>query len=463
LNNGDNVSVIMTSNAGCVTTATANSNQISITVTAAPVVKITDPPAVCAPATVDITALSVNTGSDPGLGFTYWTNAAATIPLSNPGAVAVSGTYYIKGTANGGCSTVKPVVVTINAAPNLIITNPAAVCAPGTVDITAASVTAGSGAGLTYTYFTDAAATNVLNNPTAVNAGGTYYIKAANSSGCTVVKPVVVAINPLPTATISGGGGICAGSSISLPINLTGKAPWTVTYSNGTSTFTVSANASPYQLTVSPAVNTTYTLTGVTDATCSNTASGSAAVTVGTPITPVRYTTINATSGFPVQIIPGARIFTPNDQYAWSPTVGLNSYTIQSPTFTYDRTTEYLITIHAGTGCTVVDTLLVNVFPASGPPPAGSSAIFVPKAFSPNGDGNNDRLTPLLYKIKDLYYFRVFNRWGQMVFETNKMGEGWDGIFKGVRQGADVFTWTASGLGTDGVTHNVRGQSILLR
>jgi gliding motility-associated-like protein len=110
----------------------------------------------------------------------------------------------------------------------------------------------------------------------------------------------------------------------------------------------------------------------------------------------------------------------------------------------------------------LIDTVLVKVFPASDPP-AIHSDIFVPKAWTPNKDGHNDKLTPLLYKIKEIKYFRVFNRWGQLMFETNIRGEGWDGIFKGVLQGTDVFTWTVEGIGLDGRQHNKRGTSILLR
>jgi gliding motility-associated-like protein len=428
-----------------------------------PVLVVTDPAGVCFPATVDITAASVTAGSGANLTYTYFTDAAATIPLSNANAVGVSGTYYIKATSQFGCITVMPVSVTINPLPVLVTNDPAPVCSPLTVDITAAAVTAGSGAGLTYTYFTDAAATNVLANPNAVNASGVYYIKATTAFGCVTVKPVRVTINPLPTADITGGGALCRGDSKKLTITLTGTAPWTITYSNGTSNFTINGITSPtYLLSVAPVINTTYTLVNVADANCFNTATGSAAISVGTPITPVRYTSINATAGLPKVLSPGARVFTPTDQYSWSPNVGLNSYTKPVPTFNYNRTTEYLITIAAGTGCTVVDTLLVNVYPASGPP-AVVSTIFVPKAFSPNGDGHNDKLTPLLFRIKDLYYFRVFNRWGQLVFETKTMGEGWDGTFKGVKLGPDVFTWTAAGIGTDGRTHDIRGQSILLK
>ena len=89
-----------------------------------------------------------------------------------------------------------------------MITNPAAVCAPATVDITAAAVTAGSTAGLTYTYFTDAAGTIALGSPGAVAAGGTYYIKGTTASGCSAIQPVVVTINALPAATISYAGSV---------------------------------------------------------------------------------------------------------------------------------------------------------------------------------------------------------------------------------------------------------------
>ena len=118
---------------------------VVVTITPVPTVVITNPAAVCSPATVDLTAAAVTAGSTPGLTYSYYTNAAGTIVLASPNAVAASGTYYIKGTTAGGCvSAVMPVVVTITPVPTVVITNPAAVCSPATVDLTAAAVTAGS-------------------------------------------------------------------------------------------------------------------------------------------------------------------------------------------------------------------------------------------------------------------------------------------------------------------------------
>ena len=169
---------------------------VTVTINAKPTVAIANPAAVCSPATVDITAAAVTAGSTAGLTFTYFTDAAGTIVLATPNAIATSGTYYIKGTTASGCSDIQPVVVTINPKPTVAITNPAAVCSPATVDITAAAVTAGSTAGLTFTYYTDAAGTLVLATPNAVTASGTYYIKGTTAAGCSDIQPVVVTINP---------------------------------------------------------------------------------------------------------------------------------------------------------------------------------------------------------------------------------------------------------------------------
>ena len=87
----------------------------------------------------------------------------------------------------------------------------------------------------------------------------------------------------------------------------------------------------------------------------------------------------------------------------------------------------------------------------------------MPKAWSPNGDGHNDKLYPLAICIKELKYFRVFNRWGQLVFETKTIGQGWDGIFNGSPQVMDVYTWILEADGVDGVHYKLSGNSILMR
>ena len=134
---------------------------------------VTNPIAVCAPATGNLTLASVTTGSTAGLTFSYFSDAAATTAVATPASVG-AGTYYIKGDL-GTCSDIQPVTVTVNPSAT-VVTNPIAVCAPATGNLTLASVTAGSTAGLTVTYFSDAAATTAVATPASVGAG-TYYIK----------------------------------------------------------------------------------------------------------------------------------------------------------------------------------------------------------------------------------------------------------------------------------------------
>ncbi|MFT3934721.1 MAG: gliding motility-associated C-terminal domain-containing protein [Chitinophagaceae bacterium] len=251
----------------------SNATTTSVTINALPTVVITDPAAVCSPNTVDITDASITAGSTGGLTYTYFTDAAATNALANPNAVAASGTYYIKGITAAGCFTVKPVTVTINPLPTVVITNPAAVCSPNTVDITTAAVTAGSSSGLTYTYFTDAAATATLANPNAVAASGTYYIKGTAATGCYTIKPITVTINPLPTASISyAGTPYCASGTA----NVTQTGQGGGTYSSTTG---LSINASTGVINLSTSTAGTYTVTYTfSDGNCSNTTTASVVI-----------------------------------------------------------------------------------------------------------------------------------------------------------------------------------------
>ena len=189
--------------AGCI-----DIKPVTVTVNPTPTLAITDPSVVCTPATVDITADSVTVGSTlAGSQLSYWTDSSATTVLSNPSAVGVSGTYYIKAETTAGCMDIKPVTVVVSEQPALAITDPSAVCAPATVDLTTASVTVGSTLeGGQLSYWTDSSATAALSNPSAVGVSGTYYIKAETTAGCMDIESVTVTVNPLPNIDLNSDG-----------------------------------------------------------------------------------------------------------------------------------------------------------------------------------------------------------------------------------------------------------------
>jgi len=266
----------------------------------------------------------------------------------------------------------------------------------------------------------------------------------------------------LATASITEPSTVCLGFTKTISIHLTGTGPWTVVYTDGSNNYTLNGIFStPYQLNVTPTATTTYSILSVNDGKCTNSnVNSSVTITVLPAQKGVRYPTVRTAPNTNTPL--SARTIASGNTYLWNPNVGLNNYQVQNPIFNYNQDTEYTIRIRTNNGCDAVDTLMV-VLRELGQAPDIKSNIFVPKAWSPNGDGHNDKLFPLTVNIKELYYFRIFNRWGQLVFETNVIGNGWDGIFKGQPQVSDVYTWTLEAIGQDGKQYKRSGNSVLLR
>ncbi|WP_158730035.1 gliding motility-associated C-terminal domain-containing protein [Flavobacterium sp. I-STPA6A] len=164
-------------------------------------------------------------------------------------------------------TTVSNLIINVNPLPNVVITNPAAVCYDNKVDLTAAGVTTGSDAGLTYTYFTDAAGTTTLANPTTVGVSGTYYIKGTKTTtGCEKIMPVTVTVNPLPIATITyPNGPYCTRGTAT--VTQTGITGGTYTSDAGVS---INASTGAINLLLSTAGSHTVTYS-FTNGTCANT------------------------------------------------------------------------------------------------------------------------------------------------------------------------------------------------
>lgn len=141
-------------------------------------------------------------GSSSNLAFTYFTDSATMQFVPNPEHVPNAGTYYIKGTSPAGCTVVKPIKLVLQQAPTISITDPAPVHYPETVDITQPYITAGSQAGLQYTYYADANALQPLPRPDRISRSGTYFVKGVTALGCFTMAAIHVVVGPPVPFTI---------------------------------------------------------------------------------------------------------------------------------------------------------------------------------------------------------------------------------------------------------------------
>ena len=87
----------------------------------------------------------------------------------------------------------------------------------------------------------------------------------------------------------------------------------------------------------------------------------------------------------------------------------------------------------------------------------------MPTGFTPNDDGKNDYLRGLYVGIKKVHYFRIYNRWGQQIFSTNSLSEGWDGTIRGVKQQTGTYVWMLKAEDISGKIYEMKGVSTLIR
>ncbi|MFZ1704224.1 MAG: PKD domain-containing protein [Saprospiraceae bacterium] len=143
----------------------------------------------------------------------------------------------------------------------------------------------------------------------------------------------------------------------------------------------------------------------------------------------------------------------PNAMYSWS--TGANGTIIKvSPT----DNTSYIVTVTDSNGCTGTDVVDVEVRKAK----CDETDIFIPNAFSPNGDVNN----PVLYVrsnfIEELDFI-IYNRWGQQIFKTNNVNAGWDGTFNGELLAPDAYAYYIKARCINGTIYQKAGNVTLLR
>jgi gliding motility-associated-like protein len=142
-------------------------------------------------------------------------------------------------------------------------------------------------------------------------------------------------------------------------------------------------------------------------------------------------------------------------EFTWSPTTGLNNPFIQNPVAIIDQDIIYDVIAKDSNGCSSSDEIHIKVY--KGPD------IYVPNAFTPNGDGLNDFLRVIPIGIQAFRYFVIYNRDGQKVFYTTNPALGWDGKIGNLKQGTNGFVWVAEGMDYNGNLIKRTGTVILIR
>ena len=141
--------------------------------------------------------------------------------------------------------------------------------------------------------------------------------------------------------------------------------------------------------------------------------------------------------------------------YTWEPSNAVSNPSIASPTTSPLQTTTYTVRGTDIYGCiaSATITILANVHPV----------VFIPDAFTPNGDGKNDVVRPRIFCDFVFERFEIYNRWGQSVFVSYRNDAGWDGNFKGRPADLGTYMWLVNGHAEGGGSVMYKGDITLIR
>jgi hypothetical protein len=304
-------SVTVTNANGC-----SASDAIQVTINTIPTVSISGNTTICSGNSTTLTASGASTYS--------WSNGGNTAAQNL--SPASTTTYSVTGTAANGCTNTASATVTVNTTPTVSITGNSTICNGGSTTLTA------NGAD-TYSWSNGGNTAAQTLNPSSTTS---YTVTGTASNGCTNTTSVTVTVNPNPTVSVSGNTTICDGSSTTLT-------------ASGATSYAWSTGGNMAAETVSPTVNTTYTVTGTDGNSC--TASTTVMVTVNpNPTLAISGNTTICNGSSTTITASGA------NTYAWS-----NGDNTASTTVSPTTSTTYSVTGTGANGCTSSTTVFVTV------------------------------------------------------------------------------------------------------
>ncbi|MCX6258765.1 MAG: PKD domain-containing protein [Bacteroidia bacterium] len=286
------------------------------------------------------------------------------------------------------------------------------------------------------------------------NAGMTYTFGQAGDytvtltvtgTKCTVSESKMIHALPAPDIQLQHQAEICHGDSVQLLAHGGIQYEW----SPG-ATLSDSTSSSPI---ASPIVTTLYTVTVTNVYTCKKSADVSVFVQQP-PYIQISDTTIII--GEMVNV-PGTPLF--HVEYTWSPSYGLSCDNCYNPVFQPLQTTTYYVTITAFAGdriCYVThDSITISI--------EAEYSLDMPDVFTPDGDGVNDVLYVRGWGLKSLIEFKIFDRWGQLLYSSDDISKGWDGTFQGQKQNIDTYVYMVRAMTYGGKVLEKNGMVTLLR
>ncbi|RYY88664.1 MAG: PKD domain-containing protein, partial [Chitinophagaceae bacterium] len=289
-------------------------------------------------------------------------------------------------------------------------------------------------------------------NPVATpNATTPYVVTGTNAFGCPGTDTVVITIHGPIHMTVSDDDTICIGQSVQLLASGAASYVWRPDQ--------YLDNDSIPNPVATPPVTIRYQVVGYDGWNC-YTDTASVLVAVG------QYPTVNL--GPDLVLATGVQrplVSTvtngPIRNWLWAPSADLSCSTCPLPTATIRNDVLYRVQVTNEYGCSAADSLFIKAF-------CKEAQVFMPNAFSPDGDGVNDVFMVQGSGILRVKTFRVFNRWGELVFEKNEVPPndprfGWDGRVIGRPAVPDVYVYTVEVLCENGTPYTYKGNVTILK
>ena len=359
-----------------------------------------------------------------GTGSILWTpayrinNQNSFAPIVSP---KVTTTYTATLTETPGCAASKSVLIKVVDNVTLKTGNDSTICQTDSVRLNVFSD------GLHYLWTPSAFVDNdTAKTPLAFNLAKTTFHVIASIGKCNASGNITILTVPYPNASVNADTTLCFPASLQL------HASGGISYTWSPATFL--NNATIQNPVTAPSESIRYIVAVRDNLGCPKAAFDTVLVNVEDIVADAGPRDTIVVVGQPLQLTG-----TGSESFFWSPGFGLSNQNIPNPVAILSDNQQYVLRVQSGAGCSSTDTINVIVYKVK-------PGLYVPNAFTPNGDGINDVFKPVPIGMKAINYFRVYDRRGKLLFSTSVQNKGWDGAYKGAPLDSQVFVWIVEGV-----------------